>query len=262
MASREGEGQEEYADVLQVLDSLDQLRDQLSSIQRGPPKFEMRSEEEEEVPVLASKAIAAARAAAADDDEEEEEPKAAAKKKKRRRSNSVESEPKKRGRPAGAKNKMPTKNDAKAASKAAARAAARRPPLAPGTDSGEKQKKRDPYMIIEEDNYLCQAYVNISENPIYGNNQTGDTFWHAVCDRFNDLAMEGLEEKQLYVAENWNLSLIILFDGPKSPQRIQCSSDTSWKTPVVLWLAIKVWTKHDHSNHLLYFSNVSYNGFF
>jgi hypothetical protein len=161
MASREGEGQEEYADVLQVLDSLHQLRDQLSSIQRGPPTFEMSSEEEEEVPALASKAIAAARAAAADDeedededkddDEEEEEPKAAAKKKKRRRSKSVESEPKKTGRPAGAKNKKPTKKDAKAASKAAARAAAGRPPLAPGTNLGEKRKKRDHYMIIEKD---------------------------------------------------------------------------------------------------------------
>jgi hypothetical protein len=46
-------------------------------------------------------------------------------------------------------------------------------------------------MTTEEDYYLAIAYVNVSENPVYGNNQTSDNFWHnKVYNKCNDLADE------------------------------------------------------------------------
>jgi hypothetical protein len=57
-------------------------------------------------------------------------------------------------------------------------------------------------MTIDEDYYLCVAYVNVSENPIYGNNQTGDNFWHEICNRYNDLADQHLGPKQEYVVRS------------------------------------------------------------
>jgi hypothetical protein len=46
---------------------------------------------------------------------------------------------------------------------------------------------------------VCQCQ---SENPIYGNNQTGDNFWHEICNRYNDLADESLGPKQEYVVRS------------------------------------------------------------
>jgi hypothetical protein len=58
-------------------------------------------------------------------------------------------------------------------------------------------------MTIDEDYFLCVAYVNvISENPIFGNNQTGDNFWYEICNRYNDLSDESLGPKQEYVARS------------------------------------------------------------
>lgn len=202
--------------VLDVLDALDRLREQLSSIPRSPPHFDMSSDEEEAI-VLGSK-INAARASGNandedddesedDDDEDDEEemvveapePPARARKKRRRSNSSVESETakKKKGRPPGSKNKNPTKAAAKAALKAAS---GRRPALAP--DSGDK-KKRDPYMTTDEDYYLASAFVNVSENPIFGNNQTGENFWLTVATRYNELAIDGLDE-DMFIARNAN----------------------------------------------------------
>jgi No apical meristem-associated C-terminal domain len=72
----------------------------------------------------------------------------------------------KAGRPKGSKNKKGKK--AKATSK-------------PGA-----QKFRTKF-TEEEDLLICKAWVNASQNPVLGNNQTGDDFWKTVLGGYNEL---------------------------------------------------------------------------
>ena len=38
---------------------------------------------------------------------------------------------------------------------------------------------------IPEDVLLCEVYIEISQDPIAGVNQSGDRFWSRVGDKFN-----------------------------------------------------------------------------
>jgi hypothetical protein len=183
---------ESYPDVLETLDQLEGLRDQLSKMPNtAEPLPEEDSDEDEEE--------------SSDDDDNlsvsklseirkktdvRAKKRAAANPKKRKPSSQASSRAsspalseiseqgttKKKGRPKGSKNK--SKKSPPSGGK---------PPLPPKSNSGPKQK-RDPYMSYKEDVALCRAYVNTSENPIFGSNQTGDAFWVAVSTTFNKIA--------------------------------------------------------------------------
>lgn len=61
---------------------------------------------------------------------------------------------------------------------------------APTSDS----KKRPKNFTEEEDVLICRAFVNISENPIIGNDQKSADFWSAVQKKYRELVVEELEE--------------------------------------------------------------------
>ena len=60
-----------------------------------------------------------------------------------------------------------------------------------GTATGAVPKKtRTPNYSKAEDVILAKAFVNVSENPITGNDQKAGTFWANVCKKFYDMAKE------------------------------------------------------------------------
>lgn len=67
----------------------------------------------------------------------------------------------------------------------------------------------------EEDLILCKAFVNVSENPVIGNNQKGSTFWAAVGSRFRELYSQ-LDEYVLGQPRN-NDSLKLRFQRQIQP---------------------------------------------
>lgn len=64
----------------------------------------------------------------------------------------------------------------------------------------EKGKQRQPNFQAIEDILLCKAYVNCTENPLIGNDQTAETFWNSVLQTYNNL-----QEK-----EKWDEDAIIV----------------------------------------------------
>ena len=56
------------------------------------------------------------------------------------------------------------------------------------------QRKRQNNFSKEEDLFICRAFVNISQDPIKGNDRKATTFWTAVQDKFNELYKEESED--------------------------------------------------------------------
>jgi hypothetical protein len=75
----------------------------------------------------------------------------------------------------------------------------RKLPMAKGKTTKKKGPKaggkKVPNFYPEEDLFLCRAFVNVSENPIKGNNQKTDTFWTSIHEHFAKLYDEETEDK-------------------------------------------------------------------
>ena len=48
---------------------------------------------------------------------------------------------------------------------------------------------------VPEDVLLCEVYIEISQDPITGVNQSADHFWSWLCDKFNIERNDGWEER-------------------------------------------------------------------
>jgi hypothetical protein len=65
-------------------------------------------------------------------------------------------------------------------------------------DSAEKaKKKREPNYTEMEDQALCQAYVNVSTDPIHGTHQKGSTFWNAIKEKYELTLPEVMKEHEV-----------------------------------------------------------------
>ena len=60
--------------------------------------------------------------------------------------------------------------------------------------SSESKSKRPKNFTEDEDAFICRAFVNVSENPILGNDQKSTTFWSAVQRKYSELAEEEFGE--------------------------------------------------------------------
>ena len=60
-----------------------------------------------------------------------------------------------------------------------------------------REKKTDRSLWTQEEELiLAECYIQISEDPIVGNNQQNDTFWYKVLDEYNEQAKrKGLKER-------------------------------------------------------------------
>jgi hypothetical protein len=48
---------------------------------------------------------------------------------------------------------------------------------------------RGPSFTDEEYQILCRAWVNVSEDPIHGTDQTGATFWEKITAKFDSMRL-------------------------------------------------------------------------
>ena len=61
-------------------------------------------------------------------------------------------------------------------------------------ENAKKMNSRSHGFDQDEDLLLCKAFVNVSSNPVHGNDQKGSVFWAGVGSRFRDLYNQ-LEER-------------------------------------------------------------------
>ena len=57
------------------------------------------------------------------------------------------------------------------------------------TKDDESNRKQQSNFSKEEDLFLSRAYVNVSQDPIKGNDRKAATFWGVVKDKFNALQL-------------------------------------------------------------------------
>ena len=68
----------------------------------------------------------------------------------------------------------------------------------------EKNRKRQTNFSKEEDLFLCRAFVNVSQDPIKGNDRKGSTFWADVKIKFDAIFLEEAEDP--LAADAWWIS--------------------------------------------------------
>jgi hypothetical protein len=86
-----------------------------------------------------------------------------------------------------ATSKMPPKKKQK---KATAVASPGDKTASPEDKKPEVKQERPPNYSQLEDELLCRAYVNISTDPTVGTDQSGETFWKRIKERFDVLAAD------------------------------------------------------------------------
>lgn len=59
----------------------------------------------------------------------------------------------------------------------------------------EKRAKKTPNYSIEEDEALCRAYMNVSQDPIKGANQSSGDFWNTVQEKY-DILVASVAQKR------------------------------------------------------------------
>ena len=55
------------------------------------------------------------------------------------------------------------------------------------SSSGNRNISRGKSFSIEEDIILCNAWIEISQDPIHGNNQKKDKLWSRISEVFENL---------------------------------------------------------------------------